>query len=110
MHKKECSVTACASPWRLVHGSCNLRRTTRPSVQAKSVSSDNSVSGTEQRTATRVRVERQTHLPACREEAWAVLRLLVPADNWKDISPVFAAMESIYRCMDAFSWSLISHL
>ena len=47
--------------------------------------------------ATKVRVERQTHLPASREEAWGALRRLVSLDEWKELSAVFAALESIYR-------------
>ncbi len=47
--------------------------------------------------ATKVRVERQTHLPASREEAWGALRRLVSQDDWKELSAVFAALESIYR-------------
>lgn len=46
---------------------------------------------------TRIRVERQTHLPATREEAWAALRQLVPPREWQEASGVFAALESIYR-------------
>lgn len=46
---------------------------------------------------TRIRVERQTHLPATREEAWAALRQLVPPREWQQASGVFAALESIYR-------------
>ncbi len=47
--------------------------------------------------ATKVRVERQTHLPASREEAWGALRQLAPEHAWKELSPVLAALESIYR-------------
>ena len=46
---------------------------------------------------TRIRVERQMHLPATREEAWAALRQLVPPREWQEASGVFAALESIYR-------------
>lgn len=46
---------------------------------------------------TRIRVERQTHLPATCEEAWAALRQLVPPREWQEASGVFAALESIYR-------------
>ncbi len=48
--------------------------------------------------ATKVRVERQTHLPASREEAWGALKQLAPEHAWKELSPVLAALESIYRC------------
>lgn len=48
--------------------------------------------------ATRVEVERQTHLPATRDETWTGLRLVVPDLEWRECSAVFAAMESIYRC------------
>ncbi len=47
--------------------------------------------------ATKVRVERQTHLPASREEAWGALKQLAPGDAWEELSPLLAAMESIYR-------------
>ena len=47
--------------------------------------------------ATKVRVERQTHLPASREEAWGALKQLAPERAWKELSPVLAALESIYR-------------
>ncbi len=47
--------------------------------------------------ATKVRVERQTHLPASREEAWGALKQLAPEHAWKELSPVLAALESIYR-------------
>lgn len=49
--------------------------------------------------ATKVRVERQTHLPASREEAWGALRQLVSRQQWRELSAVFAALESIYRCL-----------
>ena len=49
--------------------------------------------------ATKVRVERQTHLPASREEAWGALKQLAPEHAWKEVSPVLAALESIYRCI-----------
>lgn len=47
--------------------------------------------------ATKVIVERQTHLPASREEAWGALKQLAPEHAWKQLSPVLAALESIYR-------------
>ena len=47
--------------------------------------------------ATKVRVERQTHLPASREEAWGALKQLAPGDAWEELSPLLAALESIYR-------------
>ncbi len=49
--------------------------------------------------ATKVRVERQTHLPASREEAWGALKQLAPEHAWRELSPVLAALESIYRCV-----------
>ena len=45
----------------------------------------------------KLRVERQTHLPATREEAWRALRELVPRDQWPDIAEVFASLELIHR-------------
>lgn len=48
-------------------------------------------------TWTKLRIERQTHLPASREEAWAALQELLPSDEWKAMSAVFASLESIYR-------------
>ena len=47
--------------------------------------------------AVRLQVERQTHLPANRQEAWQGLKVLVPEDQWHQYSPIFAALESIYR-------------
>lgn len=54
---------------------------------------------TEQARVTRVRVERQTHLPASREEAWAALKQLVPREEWEELSAVFVALETIHRCI-----------
>ena len=45
----------------------------------------------------KLRVERQTHLPATREEAWRALRELVPSDQWPDTAEVFASLELIHR-------------
>lgn len=45
----------------------------------------------------KLRVERQTHLPATREEAWRALRELVPRDQWPDTAEVFACLELIHR-------------
>ena len=50
--------------------------------------------------STRLRVERQVHLPASREEAWGALRHLIPDDQWDDAFPVFGALESIFRCAE----------
>ena len=58
--------------------------------------------------ATKVRVERQTHLPASREEAWGALRRLVSQDDWKELSAVFAALESIYRYVSLATVGYIS--
>ena len=52
---------------------------------------------TEPAAVTRVRLERQTHLPASREEAWAALKQLVPEEEWQEMSAVFVALENIYR-------------
>ncbi|KAK9789378.1 hypothetical protein WJX73_004782 [Symbiochloris irregularis] len=46
---------------------------------------------------TKIRVERQVHLPASGAEVWGALRLLLPEDQWKSARPVFGALESIYR-------------
>ena len=48
-------------------------------------------------TWTKLRVERQTHLPASREEAWQALQSLLPEKEWKETSAVFAGLEAIYR-------------
>ncbi len=48
-------------------------------------------------TWTKLRVERQTHLPASREEAWQALQSLLPKKEWKETSAVFASLEAIYR-------------
>lgn len=48
-------------------------------------------------TWTKLRVERQTHLPASREEAWEALQSLLPSKEWKETSAVFASLEAIYR-------------
>ena len=48
-------------------------------------------------TWTKLRVERQTHLPASREEAWQALQSLLPKREWKETSAVFASLEAIYR-------------
>ena len=48
-------------------------------------------------TWTKLRVERQTHLPASREEAWQALQTLLPEKEWKETSAVFASLEAIYR-------------
>ncbi len=48
-------------------------------------------------TWTKLRVERQTHLPASREEAWQALQSLLPSKEWKETSAVFASLEAIYR-------------
>ena len=45
----------------------------------------------------KLRVERQTHLPATREEAWRALQKLVPRDQWPDTAEVFASLELIHR-------------
>lgn len=63
---------------------------------------------TEPATATRVRVERQTHLPASREEAWAALKQLVPREEWQEMSAVFVALENIYRCTHLLSRRITS--
>ena len=47
--------------------------------------------------ATRLRVERQVHLPASRDEAWLALQSLTPAAEWDASAQVFSALESIYR-------------
>lgn len=47
--------------------------------------------------STRLRVERQTHLPLTREEAWRSLRMLAPSQDWKNLLKVFTALESVYR-------------
>ena len=47
--------------------------------------------------ATRLRVERQVHLPASRDEAWLALQSLVHPDHWNDSAHVFSALENIYR-------------
>lgn len=48
-------------------------------------------------TWTKLRVERQTHLPASREEAWTALQQLLPENEWKETSAVFSSLEAIYR-------------
>ena len=48
-------------------------------------------------TWTKLRVERQTHLPASREEAWQALQTLLPENEWKETSTVFTSLEAIYR-------------
>lgn len=48
-------------------------------------------------TWTKLRVERQTHLPASREEAWQALQTLLPDKEWKETSTVFTSLEAIYR-------------
>ena len=48
-------------------------------------------------TWTKLRVERQTHLPASREEAWSALQQLLPDNEWKTTSAVFSSLEAIYR-------------
>lgn len=48
-------------------------------------------------TWTKLRVERQTHLPASREEAWSALQQLLPGNEWKTTSAVFSSLEAIYR-------------
>ena len=47
--------------------------------------------------AIKLQVERQTHLPASRYEAWEALRAMLPGDLWRENAQVFAALESIYR-------------
>lgn len=49
------------------------------------------------KTWTQLRVERGTHLPASREEAWQALQSLLPQKEWKETSAVFASLEAIYR-------------
>ena len=49
------------------------------------------------KTWTKLRVERQTHLPASREEAWQALQTLLPENEWKETSTVFTSLEAIYR-------------
>lgn len=49
------------------------------------------------KTWTKLRVERQTHLPASREEAWQALQTLLPDKEWKETSTVFTSLEAIYR-------------
>lgn len=72
----------------------------RPSRNSCVVSIRAQQSGlTEPAAVTRVRVERQTHLPASREEAWAALKQLVPGEEWQDMSAVFVALENIYRLL-----------
>ena len=48
-------------------------------------------------TWTKLRVERQTHLPASREEAWSALQQLLPDNEWKTTSAVYSSLEAIYR-------------
>lgn len=48
--------------------------------------------------STRLRVERQVHLPASRDEAWGALKHLIPDQQWNDAFQLFGALESIYRC------------
>ena len=50
-------------------------------------------------TATRLRVERQIHLPASRDEAWLALQSLVPEERWDESAHIFSALENIYRCV-----------
>lgn len=52
-------------------------------------------------TWTQLRVERQTHLPASREEAWQALQALLPEKEWKETSTVFTSLEAIYRYLIA---------
>ena len=52
-------------------------------------------------TWTKLRVERQTHLPATREEAWQALQALLPENEWKETSTVFTSLEAIYRYLIA---------
>lgn len=86
------------------------RSRARHAVEATAVVPESTGGGAEQRTATRVRVERQTHLPVCREEAWAALRLLVTPELWDELSGVFAGLESIYRCrIPSVRYSLVSN-
>lgn len=47
--------------------------------------------------AMKLQVERQTHLPASRYEAWEALRAMLPGELWKENAQVFGALESIYR-------------
>ena len=51
--------------------------------------------------ATRLRVERQQHLPTSRDEAWLALQSLIPEAEWDESAEVFSALESIYRCVMA---------
>ena len=64
---------------------------------------------TEAAASTKVRVERQTHLPASREEAWGALRQLVSREQWRQLSAVFAALESIYRCCCSACMPMVLH-
>lgn len=57
-------------------------------------------------TWTKLRVERQTHLPASREEAWEALQSLLPSKEWKETSAVFASLEAIYRLAEPVPGSI----
>ena len=55
-----------------------------------------------------LRVERQTHLPASREEAWQALQSLLPGHAWKETSAVFASLEAIYKYATATSLMFVN--
>ncbi|KAK9815609.1 hypothetical protein WJX72_006739 [[Myrmecia] bisecta] len=76
------------APWRL--------HTNTSRCQVRAAAASEPVQG-QRSGATRLRVERQSHLPAFREEAWRALRSLVPEEDWREAAAVFAALENIYR-------------
>lgn len=73
-------------------------RKTDTSPEGKGEQREQPANRTDGRTTwTKLRVERQTHLPASREEAWQALQSLLPKKEWKETSAVFASLEAIYR-------------
>ena len=73
-------------------------RQTDTSPEGKGEQREQPANRTDGRTTwTKLRVERQTHLPASREEAWQALQSLLPSHEWKEISAVFASLEAIYK-------------
>ena len=66
--------------------------------------------GKAQHNGMRLQVERQTHLPAHRQEAWQALQSLVPSSLWQTHAPIFISLESIYRWDPLLQWPLIFSL
>ena len=86
---------------RLTHaidGKSNSHEETDTAPEGKGEQREQPANRTDGRkTWTQLRVERQTHLPASREEAWQALQSLLPQKEWKETSAVFASLEAIYR-------------